>query len=177
MILRPYRAGDGKAFFDLVNRDRDDLLRWVPWGGRYNTADEAEQYVRRMHANWITREALIFGIWHRDGSFLGGAGFHRFDWAVPSLEFGYWSGTQARGRGWVTQAVRALLDFGFDALNAERQWATVDVDNAPSIALLERCGCRREAQLRRHSRDHLRGELRDTYIYAITRADREPSKA
>jgi RimJ/RimL family protein N-acetyltransferase len=172
LILRPYRAGDGRAFFEVVDRDRDDLLQWVPWGGRYRSADEAEEYVRRMQAKWAVREALILGIWHRDGRLLGGTGFHGFDWRVPSLEFGYWSGTHARGRGWITQAVRALLDLGFGALQAERQWAMVDVENTASIALLERCGCRREGHLRRDSRDHLRGELRDTYVYAVTREDR-----
>ncbi|MDE2048731.1 MAG: GNAT family N-acetyltransferase [Betaproteobacteria bacterium] len=169
VILRPYRAGDGAEFFRTLDRDRADILQWVPWGGRYNTADEAEDYVRRMHAKWVTREALILGIWHRDGTYLGGTGFHGFDWAVPSLEFGYWAGTHARGRGWMTQAIRLLLQFGADVLGAERQWATVDTRNTASIALLERCGCVREAHLRHDCRDP-QGQLRDTYLYALTRA-------
>jgi RimJ/RimL family protein N-acetyltransferase len=170
VMLRPYRAGDGAAFFAAVDRHREDLARWVGWVDNYQTPDDAEAYVRRMHSKWIARSALIVGIWSKDGrEYFGGTGFHGFDWKVPAFELGYFLHQDARGHGYGVDAVRVVVDFAFRWLAARRIWASCDALNAPSIRLLERCGFRHEAMLRNECVDH-HGTLRDTLLYAITEA-------
>jgi ribosomal-protein-serine acetyltransferase len=170
VTLRPYRAGDGAAFFAAVDRHREDLAEWVGWVDQYPTLDDAEAYVRRMHSKWIARSALIVGIWSKDGrDYYGGTGYHGFDWKVPSLELGYFLTKDARGRGFGADAVRTVVDMGFRHLAARRIWATCDALNARSIRLLERTGFVREATMRDECVDH-HGSLRDTYLYAMTAA-------
>ena len=99
VMLRPYRAGDGAAFFAAVDADREALGKWVGWVDQHRTREDAEAYVRRMHAKWQDRSALIMGIWSQDGrEYFGGIGFHGLDWAVPSLELGYFLRSSAYGR-------------------------------------------------------------------------------
>jgi ribosomal-protein-serine acetyltransferase len=167
IVLRPYRHGDGATFFAAVDRHREELKTWVAWVDRYRTPDDAEAYVRRMAGKWLTREALIVGIWTLDGEYCGGTGFHGFDWSVPSLELGYFLHRDARGRGYGAEAVRLVTEWGRHGLGARRIWASCDVQNDRSWRLLERCGYRREAHLRNECRDH-HGVLRDTYRYAVT---------
>ena len=90
VMLRPYRRGDGKVFFESVDKDREHLATWVAWVDQYKSVDDAEAYVRRMQSKWAARTALIVGIFSRDGSrHYGGTGFHAFDWDVPAFELGY----------------------------------------------------------------------------------------
>jgi ribosomal-protein-serine acetyltransferase len=165
VLLRPYRAGDGRDFFAAIDRHRDEMRTWLTWVDHYRSVDDAEAYVRRMAGKWITREALIVGIWTHAGEFCGGTGFHGFDWGVPSFEIGYFLHPGARGRGYGSEAVRVVTDMAFAALGAQRVWATCDAQNTPSWKLLERCGFAREAHLRHQSRDQ-HGRLRDTFHYA-----------
>ncbi len=169
VLLRPYRAGDGAAFFAAVDADRDDLATWVAWVDQFGTPDDAEAYVRRLHSKWIARSALILGIWSRDGrDYYGGTGFHGFDWKVPSLELGYFLTKNARGNGYATEAIDLVVRLGLETLGARRIWASCDALNERSIRLLERCGFTREATLRSECVDH-HGTLRDTLLYAVTR--------
>lgn len=102
-----------------------------------------------------------------DGDDCGGTGLHGFDRAVPSLEPGYFLHKGARGRGDGTEAVRRVTAWGRRDLWARRIRVGCDTRNECRWKLLERCGYRREATLRNERRDH-RGELRDTYRYAVT---------
>ena len=58
------------------------------------------------------------------------------------LEVGYALGAAHRGRGYATEALRALLDHAFATLGVGRVVAGTGADNAPSIALLRRVGMR-----------------------------------
>ncbi len=167
VLLRPYRAGDGVAFFAAIDRHREELKTWLRWVDRHQTIDDAEAYVRRMAGKWLAREALIVGIWTHDGEYCGGTGFHGFDWVVPSFEVGYFLHKDARGKGYGTEAVRLVTDWALRGLRARRIWAGCDYLNERSWRLLERCGYVREAHFRKHRVDH-HGTLRDELIYAVT---------
>lgn len=64
-----------------------------------------------------------------------------------SVEVGYMFAPAHAGRGYATEAVRAMLDLAFADLGAHRVWARVDVRNPASRALCERLGMRLEAHL------------------------------
>ena len=78
LVLRAYRAGDGAAFFDAVDEDRNELSQWLGWVDQHKSVDDAEAYVRDMAGRWITRESLILGIFSKDEKTLYGR--HRFSW-------------------------------------------------------------------------------------------------
>ena len=86
---------------------------------------------------------------------------------MPSLELGYFLRSSAYGRGYASDAVRQVVEFGFRTLAARRIWASCDAANDASIRVLERCEFRREATLRNERRNQ-QGSLRDTLIFAVT---------
>ncbi|MCZ2135519.1 MAG: GNAT family N-acetyltransferase [Burkholderiales bacterium] len=168
IVLRPYAPGDGELLFAALEEDRADLGRWMAWPAtQHRTLDEAESYVRNLAGKWLTREAMILGIFSSDGQTLyGGTGFHGFDWQVPSLEMGWFLRKSARGQGIATEAIRLCCKLAFEHIGANRVWATIDVLNEPSWRAAERAGFTREAHLRGECRDH-HGTLRDTFVYAM----------
>ena len=87
---------------------------------------------------------------------------------------GYHVFNHLTGRGLATEAVRGLVELAFapashGGLGLHRLEACVEPDNAPSIAVVERCGFRSEGLARRRIR---RGDAwRDARIFALTVED------
>jgi RimJ/RimL family protein N-acetyltransferase len=82
-----------------------------------------------------------------------------------TVEVGYIFSPRHGGRGFATEAVRALLEVAFGAVRARRVVARVDERNARSRALLERLGMRAEAHLIEN--EWVKGELTSEVDYAM----------
>ncbi len=74
------------------------------------------------------------------------------------------------GQGYVTEAVRATLDFGFDALGLSRIYGDADPRNVGSCRVMAKVGMRREATLLKTW--WLKGEWCDSAIFAIRAEER-----
>jgi len=79
---------------------------------------------------------------------------------------------EARGHGFGREAVGLLVDHLFATQTVERLGATCDVENVPSIRLLEGLRFRREGTLRAALFHH--GRWHDVHVYGLTRAEQAP---
>ena len=106
------------------------------------------------------------------GEFVGDCGLTmqevEGEWQV---EAGWHVRSALRGQGYATEAASALLRYTFMELGLHRVIATLDTRNAPSAALLERLGMRREGHFVQAYYDERHGEWTDEYQYAILRAE------
>jgi len=75
----------------------------------------------------------------------------------------------AWGRGYIAEALPALLGFAFQTLDLHRLEADVDPRNQRSIRALERVGFEREGCLR--ERYYVNGEVQDAVLYGLLRHD------
>lgn len=178
LILRSPQRGDGPVLRQAQQDTLDELRPWMPWAQSPPEPDEAEAYCRRMQAPFILREDLVWFAFERDdlgreGRFVASLGLHRVDWAVRRFEIGYWRRTGCGGRGYVSEAARALARLAFDTLAARRVEIRMDDANAASWRVAERCGFTLEALLRGDSLTPA-GEVRSTRIYARVRGIEEP---
>ncbi len=87
---------------------------------------------------------MSFVITAREGTLLGGCGVGslRGDGSLRSgpPEIGYWIGVPYWGNGYVTEAARAVLDYGFADLGHEVILGGARVSNPASRRVLEKCG-------------------------------------
>ena len=133
----------------------------MPWAGAMPSVDESEAHCRRQQARFLLREDFVFLMFVRgadggEGELLGGTGLHRIDWALRRFEIGYWRKTGCEGRGFVTEAVRALARLAFDTLDARRVEIRMDDNNERSWRVAERAGFTLEALLRFDAADAAR---------------------
>lgn len=178
LLIRAARPGDGPALNAAVVESLETLRPWMPWAQSAPSLDDSESYAREAAAKFALREDLPLLLFRReDGLFVGGSGLHHIDWTVPRFEIGYWVRASLQGQGYITEAVRRLTDFAFEALYAQRIEIRCDALNTRSAAVAKRCGYMLEARFRRHSRG-VDGRLRDTLVYAMIADDwalnREP---
>jgi RimJ/RimL family protein N-acetyltransferase len=84
-------------------------------------------------------------------------------------EVGYIMHPAHGGRGYATEASRALLRIGFEELGLHRITGRIAAPNVASARVLERLGMRREAHFVEN--EHVKGEWSDEVVYALL--DRE----
>jgi RimJ/RimL family protein N-acetyltransferase len=80
-------------------------------------------------------------------------------------EVGYILHPAFTGRGYATEAARALLRLGFEEFGLHRIIGRIDARNTASARVLERLGMRREAHLVEN--EWLKGEWTDEVVYAM----------
>lgn len=84
-------------------------------------------------------------------------------------EIGYAQARTYWGKGYINEALQALLKYCFEELNLRRLEADVDPRNIPSIKTLERLGFQKEGFLR--ERWHVNGEIQDALFYGLLKRD------
>jgi RimJ/RimL family protein N-acetyltransferase len=173
VLLRALRDEDAPAIWEMVEASRAHLEPWMPWVHEHRSPEFSQAYVRRMQGKWTLREDFVMGIFREgDGRMVGNTGIHRIDWSVPSMEIGYWVRPEEQGKGYISEAVSLLRAFAFNHLRAERLTIMCNSRNVRSAAVPRRLGFRHEGTLRGERRD-VGGVLRDTELFAMTRADFE----
>ena len=83
---------------------------------------------------------------------------------------GYWVGADHARKGYMREAIDALVHYAFTSLDLSRVEAACLPENAPSRALLERCGFKYEGVAQAYLQ--INGRWRTHVIYAALRADR-----
>lgn len=99
------------------------------------------------------------------GRFIGSCGHWRLMKEHLRSEIGYDLLPACWGRGYMAEALRAVLRFGFEELGLHSVEAQIDPDNAPSRRVLERAGFRQEGLQRENFR--FAGRFSDTGLYAL----------
>ncbi|MGV1907878.1 GNAT family N-acetyltransferase [Agrobacterium cavarae] len=84
-------------------------------------------------------------------------------------EVGYIFNPSYAGKGYATEAVRAMIDLGFADLGYHRIFARLDAQNQGSIGIVGRLKMRKEAHLIQN--DRFNGVWGDEFIYAILKSE------
>jgi ribosomal-protein-alanine N-acetyltransferase len=148
--LREIVASDAPALL-AIHGDREAMK----WFGTDPLADlEAAEKVIAGFANLRQQSSpgVRWGIVHADpargGPLLGTCGVFRWNRGWRTCLTGYELARHAQGKGYMTEALRAIFTWAFEAMAVERIEAQVHPQNAPSLALLERLGFVEEGLLR-----------------------------
>jgi RimJ/RimL family protein N-acetyltransferase len=97
------------------------------------TAADAEELLASINQKG---SETVFAL-ELDGALIGMSGL---DPRTDGAELGYWLGVPFWGRGYATEAVRAVIDYGFGALGYEVLHSGARVSNPASRRVLEKCG-------------------------------------
>ncbi|WFA03572.1 GNAT family N-acetyltransferase [Bacillus sp. HSf4] len=166
-FVRAPRAGDGAAVHDAIRKSLPELKPWMPFARELPKAEETEINVRQAQAYFILRKDLRMHIFHKEsGAFIGSTGLHRMNWEAKRFEIGYWCHSEFAGKGYMTEALKGLIDFAKNALGAKRLEIRCDSTNHRSRKMAERLGFQLEAVLHHDDLSNDLSEYRDTCIYA-----------
>ncbi|MFK3676157.1 GNAT family N-acetyltransferase [Microbacterium sp. NPDC090218] len=121
-----------------------EIPRWTTVPSPY-TREHAEGFVALVAEWWAEGSQTIWGI-YAEGEFVGVIGLHHIQEhaAGGHAELGFWVAAEARGKGYVLEAARAVIDWGFTELGLARiHWQAV-AGNVPSARAARALGFRFE---------------------------------
>ncbi|MGA9323557.1 MAG: GNAT family N-acetyltransferase [Xanthobacteraceae bacterium] len=130
LTLRAPRHEDVKAIAVLAN-DRRIAENTARIPHPYCVAD-AEQFIATVNR----RDDEACFVLMLNGTLIGACGIDPRD---DGAELGYWLGAGYWGRGLMTEAARAVIDYGFGDLRHETLQAGARVSNPASRRVLEKC--------------------------------------
>ena len=156
------------------------FLRWEPHKSPAETRELlsawAELYPNPDYYQWAMVEKAtgqVFGSISVYNALLGEpqqkAKWPGLDLSGGIWEPGYCIGQKWWGKGLTTEALQAVLQFGFDTLNLNRIEAQHESDNPASGRVMEKAGMIHEGRLRQ--RVYNKGRYADVELYAILRQD------
>ena len=174
LILRIFELEDTEEFFAQVRASYDSLSQYIHWTVETDTLEKMEHFVRRQRSRFFKRDDLFYIIIEKEsGAMAGYAGMGLTRPQASCFELGYSLFKQGRGKGYATEASKALINLAFEQLKANRVEIVAQRDNTPSQAVAERLGFQFELHLRRHEWDVAHTRLVDLAFYSLIRPEYE----
>ncbi len=167
LLLRPLAKEDAVDMFDYARRqDTSRFLLWSPHPSlaytRSYLAMIGRFYRKGQFFDWAVVE-------RSSGRMIGTCGFTRLAEQHKTGEIGYVLNPDYHGRGYATEAVEAVIRFGFETLELNRIEGRYMVENLPSRRVMERCGLAFEGIQRQSML--VKGRYRDIGLCALLREE------
>ncbi|ALO09299.1 Acetyltransferase [Streptomyces venezuelae] len=172
--LRPLEPWQADEFLAHMDRGREFI------GARNGLPDvvtdlESSRAFLRGYAEKVASDTgRIHGIWLGDGTLVGAVILRSLDTRSGRAEAGCWLEPAGAGRGLVTRAARALIDWAIEVRGIRRVEWVVASGNGPSIAVARRLGMTRDGILRESYA--YRGELHDEEVWSVLASEWRSAK-
>lgn len=164
LLLRPFRESDAEAFFECCqNPNIGNNAGWKP----HESLEESQEILRSV---FISQSGIWAIILKEDGRLIGSVGI------IPDPKrenpqarmLGYWLDESHWGKGYMTEAVQSVLDYGFNTLQLNLITANCYPHNERSQQVLKRHGFIYEGTLHQAELTY-DGHLYDHQCYYLTK--------
>ena len=137
LVLRAPTKDDVSDITGLANnRKVSSMLESLPYPYYDKHAEEFIDQVSKPDAG-----ECVFAITHAEtGELMGMCGLHLVKRRFNMAHMGYWLGEDFWGKGYATQAARALVDLYFKAGTEDELLMSVLSTNTASRRVIEKCG-------------------------------------
>ena len=167
LLLRKLTMRDAP---DIFRYSKDpEVARHVLWDPHRSIGD-SRAYLRYILRRYRAHEPASWGIVHREtGRVIGTIGFMWIQHDNNAAEVGYSLAREFWNHGLMTEALSAVIRYGFDSLGLNRIEAQHETTNPASGAVMRKCHMQREGTLR--GRLFNKGKYVDVELYAILKKD------
>lgn len=145
-----------------------EVTKYEVWGP--NTEEESRAFVGQAMKEQFEPERWAFNLavcFRDSGMHIGGCSIRRESERSRVGSLGWIIDPRYQGRGYATEAARALIDIGFVELGLSVIFATCDTRNTASFRVMEKLGMVRVGELR--SGREIKGHRRAIYRYEVVR--------
>ena len=161
--LRALRADDLQGIWKLYSDP--EVGRFNAWTPLESLA-EAEEKLRTFADQFAQSQRVRWGIAFRnENEVIGDIGMVHFDHRLARAEVGFNLALNHQGKGIMSEALRAILRYGFRTIGLHRMEGLVLPQNTPCHRLLQAVGFRREGILRKASA--MDGQQEDLWLFGI----------
>lgn len=119
------------------NPNTSKFLLWSPHMSKYTTQEFVDIILSKYKSGEYNDWAIVL---KKTNKMIGTCGFTRIDDENKTVEIGYVLNPEFWGNGYATEAVKKILEFAFDELDANRVEARFMLGNDASLAVMKKVG-------------------------------------
>ncbi|QAY62549.1 N-acetyltransferase [Xylanimonas allomyrinae] len=163
LALRHVRPDDAEAF--LAWRSRPDVMKYLylePW-----TMPVARERVATWADASFSAAGDVLTLAVETPTTVIGEALLKWAAGEGQVEIGYAFRPDVAGKGYATEAARALLGIAFEDYGFHRAFARIDAENLASVRVAQRLGMRLEAKLVENDRRPADGVWATEVVYAV----------
>lgn len=160
-----------RTLWEAFEYDSDNMTEPMNIGHSVVKADEWFDEIQRLQGNRNVR----LGVFLPDGAVIGDVALQDIDWRNRSCSVGL--GIQMieqRSKGYGSEAVRLMLEYGFNNLGLHRIWANTLESNLGAQRSLEKTGFILEGRSRKA--EYFAGRYYDKLHYGLLREEYNEQK-
>lgn len=171
LLLRKMTMDDAKDVFGYASDS--EVARYVVWD-THRSIKDSESFLELVVEGYQNGELGSWGIVDKESGRLIGTCGYDGSWlpAHARAEIGYAIARDYWGRGLMTEAVEALIRFGFDRMELNRIVARCFAQNTASEKVMQKVGMTYEGTLREHF--YLKGAYQDLKVYSLLKGEYRP---
>ncbi len=138
------------------------------------TTDDELNLEKNKFAGGYTTYRISFLFFHiidkNTNQTIGGCGFHNWYAQHSRSEMGYHiSSDDHKRKGFMTEAVKAVIDYGFNNMGLNRIEAIISPNNIASLKTIEKFNFKKEGYLKEHYFSN--GVLEDSLIFGLLKSE------
>ena len=169
-VLRKLRSSDAESLFAIL---ADEEVTKFYDDDAFTEIDQAREQIRSWASGFDERRCIRWGIARReDDIVVGTCGYYGFHGRHRRGSIGYELARSYWRQGIMTEALDAIIGFGFREVGLNRIQAVVMPGNEGSEKLLEKLGFQREGVLREYENWGKKGYV-DVLMFSLLRYEYE----
>jgi ribosomal-protein-alanine N-acetyltransferase len=163
LFLRPLKLSDSSAWFEIFSDAR--VMHY--WSREPIKSLAESEALLQQELDWFESDSNIsWGIALAESNrIIGKITLFQFNEQNSRAEIGYMLGHEHWGKGYMYEAMKAVIDYAFNKLELHRIEADTDPENLASLAILEKFGFQREGYFQ--ERWWVHGQWADSVMLAL----------
>ena len=146
LLFRKMCSNDVKDLYLLESNE--EVVKYMD-KTKMKSVEDSKKYIDSCSEEYKNKNAIEWGIIEKStNKYIGNIGFWKIIIQHCRGEIGYVLTPSCWGKGYMSEALKTIVTFGFRTLNLHSIEANVNPDNKNSITLLERNKFKKEAYFR-----------------------------
>lgn len=163
LLLRRLNENDVDEVLAL--RGNPETMKYIP-KPLAKSKEEALEHIAMIEDKIVNNIGINWGITLKgDPKIIGIIGIYKFYPENHRAEIGYMSLPETNGKGYITEAIKAVVTYGFEQLNLHSIEAIIDPNNIASERVLQKNGFVKEVHILEN--ELWDGKYWDTVIYSL----------
>ena len=168
LVLRRIHPSDASALFKILADD--EVTRFYD-DDTFTEISQASDQIEAWENGFKNKGCIRWGITHKEeGTMIGSCGYYGFHTWYRRASIGYELAHNYWRQGIMTEALSAIIDFGFGEIELNRIEAVVMPENTASIIMLQKLRFRKEGLLEEYEKWGNKGFV-DLCMFAMLRKD------
>ncbi|MGB8687124.1 MAG: GNAT family protein [Microcoleus sp.] len=167
LLMRKITLNDANDMFEYAADPQ--VSEYTMWS-THSSIEETKYFLKSLLKMYKRRELVDWGIVHKaEKKLIGTCGYVEWSMTHSRGEIGYALDRKYWNQGYMSEAVNAIMEFGFREMLLNRIEAKCEVNNIGSARVMEKVGMQLEGILRQQL--FVKGRYWDLKIYSILRDD------